>query len=110
MNPWKHDNLGLFIRFGIQPNSQIKRNTGKGQNAQKSTAILSCRGADFDCLLVLARVLFEHAVQVDGGLLEHLFLDVSVDVGGGLVVGVADDFQNCRTPMNILQISIAARH
>ena len=32
MNPWKHDNLGLLIRFGIEPNSHIKRNTRKGQN------------------------------------------------------------------------------
>ena len=60
--------------------------------------------------LLIFRPLLEHLVHVHGGLLQHLVPDVGVDVGGGLVVGVADDFQNCRTPMNILQISIAARH
>ena len=34
----------------------------------------------------------ENTLQVDGGFLEHLFLDVGVDVGGGLVVCVTDDF------------------
>ena len=33
----------------------------------------------------------EHPVQVDGGLLEHLFFDVGVDVGRGLVVGMTHD-------------------
>ena len=37
------------------------------------------------------RPLFEGALQVDGGLLQHLLLDVGIDVGGGLVVGVTDD-------------------
>lgn len=41
---------------------------------------------------LIFRPLLEHLVHVHGGLLQHLIPDMGVDVGGGLVVGVADDF------------------
>lgn len=41
--------------------------------------------------LLFFRPLLENFVHVHGGLLQHLVADVGVDVGGGLVVGVADD-------------------
>ena len=41
--------------------------------------------------LLIYRPLLEHFIHVHSGLLQHLIPDVGVDVGGGLVVGVAYD-------------------
>ena len=51
----------------------------KRPKPHKKAPRFSRRGADSDSLLVLARVLFEHAVHVDGGLLEYFLLDVGID-------------------------------
>ena len=46
-------------------------------------------GLDLSNLIL--RPLLEHFFHIYGGLLQHLIPDVGVDVGGGLIVGMADD-------------------
>ena len=46
-------------------------------------------GLDFSNLIF--RPLLEHFIHIYGSLFQHLISDVGVDVGGGLVVGVAHD-------------------
>ena len=52
-------------------------------------------GLDLSNLIL--RPLLEHFFHIYGGLLQHLIPDVGVDVGGGLIVGMADDL-HCDGP------------